>query len=343
MGRAQSVLQHGLVALALTGLLGDAPVTAQPARSAAPDARISIVARPITSFDPRDPGKRRFGPLEFRGGLELSSEAKEFGGISAIRMDKDGAQFVAATDRGWWLRGRIVYAGVQPKGVADAELAPMLGPDGRPLRLRGWFDVESLAEDGGIFYAGVERANQILRFDVGRYGLQARGVPIPVPPGVKQLPFNKGLEGLVFVAKGPLAGTLIGLSERGLDSAGNILCFLIGGPRPGTFTVRRTGDYDLTDGALLPGGDLLVLERRFSLFRGGGVRIRRIAASTVAPGALVDGPILLEADLGYQIDNMEGLSVHQADDGELILTLVSDDNFSPIQRTLLLQFTLLEP
>jgi hypothetical protein len=40
------------------------------------------------------------------------------------------------------------------------------------------------------------------------------------------------------------------------------------------------------------------------------------------------------------IDNMEGLSVHTGPDGESILTLVSDDNFSVLQRTLLLQFAL---
>ena len=61
------------------------------------------------------------------------------------------------------------------------------------------------------------------------------------------------------------------------------------------------------------------------------------------PGATVDGPALFEADMGYQIDNMEGLSVHRAADGALVLTLISDDNFSMIQRTLLLQFTLAEP
>ena len=44
--------------------------------------------------------------------------------------------------------------------------------------------------------------------------------------------------------------------------------------------------------------------------------------------------------MGYQIDNMEGLSVHRAPDGALVLTLISDDNFSPLQRTVLLQFTL---
>ncbi|HEX2216191.1 MAG TPA: esterase-like activity of phytase family protein, partial [Xanthobacteraceae bacterium] len=63
----------------------------------------------------------------------------------------------------------------------------------------------------------------------------------------------------------------------------------------------------------------------------------------VRPGARVDGPVLIEADAGYQIDNMEALAVHRTGAGEIVLTIVSDDNFSALQRTLLLQFTLTEP
>jgi len=55
---------------------------------------------------------------------------------------------------------------------------------------------------------------------------------------------------------------------------------------------------------------------------------------------VVNGPVLFEADLRQSIDNMEGLSVHRGADGETVLTMISDDNFSPLQRTLLLQFTL---
>jgi hypothetical protein len=68
-----------------------------------------------------------------------------------------------------------------------------------------------------------------------------------------------------------------------------------------------------------------------------------VPLATVKPGATVDGPVLIESDMGYQIDNMEGISVHRAVDGKLVLTLISDDNFSIIQRTILLQFTLAEP
>jgi hypothetical protein len=60
----------------------------------------------------------------------------------------------------------------------------------------------------------------------------------------------------------------------------------------------------------------------------------------IRPGTLVDGAVVFEANMWQDIDNMEGLSVHTGPDGESILTLVSDDNFSVLQRTLLLQFAL---
>jgi hypothetical protein len=37
---------------------------------------------------------------------------------------------------------------------------------------------------------------------------------------------------------------------------------------------------------------------------------------------------------------MEGLGIHRTLGGDTVLTLVSDDNFSVLQRNLLLQFTL---
>ena len=74
--------------------------------------------------------------------------------------------------------------------------------------------------------------------------------------------------------------------------------------------------------------------------RGLAIRIRSVPLAMIKPGALVDGTELITADMGQQIDNMEALSVHRDSGGALVLTLISDDNFSPLQRTLLLQFTL---
>jgi hypothetical protein len=331
-----------LLGALLVAFLAAIPGLAQT--PAEPPVAIEVSAQPIVAFDIRDPSRRQFGLLEFRGGLVLRSSYENFGGISAIRVASDGAHFIALSDKGWWFRGRIVYEGTHPSAIADAEMAPILGADGRPLAARGWFDTESIAEDGGTLYVGIERVHQIVRFNYGKDGLLARGQPIAVPPGLRSLPANKGLEALVFVPKGfALAGTLIAISERGLDKAGNINAFLIGGPSPDNFAVKRSANYDISDAAALPGGDILILERKFSWTSGLFVRMRRIALAAIKPGALVDGPVLFEADLGYEIDNMEGLSVHRSAGGEIVLTLISDDNFSAIQRTLLLQFTLAEP
>jgi hypothetical protein len=316
------------------------PAEAQPSRNEDAIQRVEIQAQAIETFDPREPGRTRFGALTFRGGLILESKYREFGGLSGLSVEADGQRFLAVSDRGHWLRGRIVYRDKTPIAVTGAEMAPLLGLDGRPLKRRGWYDAEALAVDGGVAYVGIERVQEIVRFDIAKDGLRARARPVPVPPGIRTLPFNQSIECLAVPPKdSALAGTLIAVSERGLDAKGNLLGFIIGGAG-GAFTLKRTDDFDVSDCAIAPGGRLLMLERRFSWTRGVAMRIRSVPLATIKPGALVDGPELIFADNGAQIDNMEGLAVHRAADGMLVLTVVSDDNFSALQRTLLLQFTL---
>jgi hypothetical protein len=152
-----------------------------------------------------------------------------------------------------------------------------------------------------------------------------------------KLPFNRGIECLLTA---PKTGALIAISERGLDEAGNIRGFLIGGKAAGEFTVRRKNEFDIVDCALTFDGGLVILERYFTWRTGVAIRLRRLLLAELVAGAVLDGPVLIEADMGYQIDNMEGLSIHRAANGDTVLTLISDDNFSVIQRTILLQFTL---
>jgi hypothetical protein len=332
-----------VAAAALDGSSLIAPLAAEGVHNDGPVA-ITVNARTIDSLLPREQDQIRFGPLEFRGGLELSSSFKDFGGFSSLRMAADGAHFVSLTDRGNWLTARILYERGRPVGIDDAEMAPVLGPDGRPLAARGWWDTESLADQDGIYYVGIERVNRIVRFDFAKLGVRARASVVTTPPGIATLPNNRGLEALAFAPRGTkLAGTLIAFSERGLDAAGNLKAFLIGGPTPGDFSVKRLDDFDISDCTVLPGGDILLLERRFSLLRGGiAMRLRRLHLADIKPGALVEGPVLFEADMGYNIDNMEGISTHRTAAGDLILTLISDDNFSFLQRTILLQFKLYE-
>jgi hypothetical protein len=339
----------GFAATALSNISRAQLATQPPPKRAALDefsvtapVSIEVNARPIPFFDPRDRSRRRFGSLEYRSGLALTSSYRGFGGLSGWRLDPKGERFIALSDKGGWFTGRIVYSGREMTGLADVEAAPMIGPDGRPITARGWYDSESIALDGSLVYVGLERVNLVLRFDFSKGFTRSRGEVVPLPPAAKKLPNNKGLEALVMVPKGlPLAGTLIAISERGLDANGNLIAFLVGGPSPGQFSVRRTENFDVSDAVLLS-GDLLVLERKFSWLAGVGIRIRRIPLKSVAPGALVDGPSIFEADLGEEIDNMEGIDAHVTGEGDTVLTMVSDDNFSMLQRTLLLQFTLVQ-
>jgi len=318
----------------------DARAQAQLAGGIVP---VEVNARPLTSFDLRDPSHVRFGSFEFRSGLMLTSPFRKFGGLSSLHLDAAGENFVMASDKGDWFTGRLVYSGNALSGLADVKSAPMRDRDGRPLAAKGWFDTESLTFDGSIAYVGIERVNKIVRFDFDQGGILARAEDVAAPPEVAKLPYNRGLESLIYIGKGHrLAGTILAISERSLDANGNIAAFLIGGPSPGIFYIKRSNDFDISDATLLPTGDILLLERKFSLTTGIGIQVRCIPVSTISPGSVVDGPVLFAADLGSEIDNFEGIANHVSRTGETIITLISDDNFSVFQRTLLLQFTLLD-
>ena len=192
--------------------------------------------------------------------------------------------------------------------------------------------------------SALERVNQILRYDFAKGFTRSRGEVMPCRRRRSKLPHNKGLEALVMVPKGmPLAGTLIAISERGLDAERQP--DRVPDRRPDARAVRAfaapMNSISATRCCCLrrssdAGAEIFLARRR---------RHPHPAAShfpSLAPGAVVDGPAIFDADLGHEIDNMEGIDAHVTPEGDTVLTMVSDDNFSLIQRTLLLQFTLVE-
>src|SRR5581483_3881476 len=202
-----AVSRRGLLIGAAAGLsaagssrLAFAQSATQPARAVVRDetfvaapVSIDVNARPIASFDPRDRSHLRFGSLEWRSGLVLTSPFRGFGGLSAIRLDAKGERFISLSDKGSWFTGRVVYRGREMTGLADVEAAPMIGPDGRPITARGWFDSEALALDGSLAYVALERVNQVLRFDFSKGFTRSRSEVVPLPAAVKKLPYNQGL------------------------------------------------------------------------------------------------------------------------------------------------------
>ena len=303
---------------------------------------------PVKSFRIGAPEATRFGALEWRGGIEIESDLDHFGGLSSLVLLDDDGGFAAVSDTGVWLISKIVEddAG-RPIGLGPATLQPLQGTDGRPLLGKELSDAESLAlrdEDGHrVAYIGFERRNRVLAFPLDTAARPGRPRNVRLPFATRELRYSKGLETLAFAPpQGAHAGALIAIAERSLDKQGNILGWIIGGPRPGRFSVKRHDEFDITDGAFLDNGDLLLLERRFRPSDGVAMRIRRIAAGELAPGKTIDGDYLIDADMRYAIDNMEGLAVRRNARGETEITLISDDNFSILQRTLMLPFVLVE-
>ena len=312
--------------------------------SAAYAEPIKIQASKLDTFSRADPSRTEFGKLVFRGGLVLTSEDARFGGFSGIRLDADGAGFRAVSDRANWLTGRILYDGTKPVGVEAAEMFPVRGPKGGPVAGTRYADVEALEIAGTTAWLGIERRHAILKADLSK-GEAAPGVSVSVPKGFASLPSNAGIEALGIVPDGAEKGTLLAVAEEGFDAAGNHRAWLLAGTssRPArALSVKRRDDYAVTDLAFLPGGDLILLERRYRPILSLHMRVRRIALADIREGAVLDGEVLIEAGLTEEIDNMEGVAAHRADDGTDVLTLISDDNFSGWQRTVLLQFGLAE-
>lgn len=338
-------LAGGLAALGGAGIFAVAQERAEaPARTRRmPPVRpttLDIEASPLDRFAVTDASHRRFGDLRFLSGAVLTSPNRRFGGLSSLLVRADGA-LLACSDVGEWFSARLVHdAEGRIAGVKEASLSPLLASDGRQLRELGRWDTESLAMDArGIAYVGVERVNEIWRFDFGRDGVAARGAPIATPASFKRLPDNKGPEALGVIPQGsPHAGALVAISERAFGQGDVTQGFLLGPQTQAEFRYVRHDEFDVSDLAFLPDGDMLVLERRFRWTDGVAIRIRRVPLASIKPGAILSGRLVFDADMRHEIDNFEGLSVHVDASGRTIVTLVSDDNFQWLQRTLLLQF-----
>jgi hypothetical protein len=308
-----------------------------------PIQRIEITARPIASFK-LGSTEKNFGPLEFVGGLEMSSTARDLGALSAFRFRDSGQHFVGVADTGFWFYGAIQRDAGKPSGVSDFRMVQMTDRAGNATSKKWDIDAEGLGLRGNTAVVGYEREHRVVQYALQPdfQTKQLRELDFLVP--AHELRNNRGFETIAFSPEdGPTKGALVIVSEKSLDKAGNIFAAVLSGPRKGIFTIKRSDTFDITDGAFLPNGDLLLLERAFSMATGVGLRLRRIPAELINKGvAAADGPILIQADMSYQIDNMEGMDIWRREDGAIMVSLMSDDNHSMLQRNLYLEFVLHE-
>ncbi|UVC09159.1 esterase-like activity of phytase family protein [Rhizobium sp. TH2] len=305
---------------------------------------ISVKSLVIDEFK-RGTGKR-FGELEYLGGLVMATKNGEMGAVSSIRILPDLKHFISIMDTGHWAVGEFERdAGGRLSGIGDYKIYSMVGSASRKSKdHKDNLDAEGMVIAGGHIYVSFERDHRIAAFPLEGFET-AKPVEIEKPVLDKgyKLRSNGGMEAVLkSPSNGPLEGALVYVSERSYNDQGNFISGVQSGPRKGTFFVERIGAYDVTDGVFLKDGTFLLLERKFGLKDGIGMRIRRFDGKDIESGKTISGSIVMEADFSHQIDNMEGLDAFPAADGSTHLIVTSDDNHSLLERNLLLEFKLLE-
>lgn len=302
-----------------------------------PDSPVPLTAQAVP-LDTADPARDRIGELRYLGGLVLRSSDPRFGGLSGLRLRDDG-RGLAVTDAGDWVAFRLVERGSRPLALRDVRMAPLRFADGSVASRKADVDAESLEwSPNGDVAVAFEVDHRIQRYrgiDPARpASLRSIAAATERPPGWQDWPRNDGPEAF---ARAPDGGELsIGESESG-DGAHD--GFLARGGATVAFRYNVPGDVVPTDAIYLDAARVLVLHRGFSRLKGVSAMIGIVDAAAIRPGATVAPRELARFAPPLTIDNMEGIAVRR-ERGRTAIYIVSDDNFSGSQRTLLMKFAL---
>ncbi|MGE5546379.1 MAG: esterase-like activity of phytase family protein [Solirubrobacterales bacterium] len=271
-----------------------------------------------------DPQREELGEARVLGILELKAPGeRRFGGLSGLVLDGD--RVTAISDEGHWLRFDL---------RTDAEGRPLsadgltVGELGSTDGTKKGGDAEEIVAVPDGYIVSFEQRHRLMLY---ANGLSAPARPLDPPPGLQRLPRNGGAEAVARLAD----GRLLVIGEEG--GVGNASPAWIGGPGAWqAMTYPRHGDLHPSGAAALPDGGVLVLERGFSLFGGFAIRLVRVAAAELRPGNAIRGREIFQLRPPLLVDNYEGVAVRRRADGRVVAYLISDDNFSPLQATLLM-------
>ncbi len=298
-----------------------------------PNSSQSIALRPLP-LDPAHPGTRRVGELIFLNAWELGSNNENFGGVSALAALADG-RFIGVSDA-----GTLIGFGLTRDDRTDRPfIAPL--PDSRgPQVTYKDRDSEGIAYDPatGQFWVSYEANHAIRRFARSF----ARSTGTVRPREMHGWPKNKGAESIIRLADGRFMVIAESLED---DDTHQALMFSGDPVEPGTnimrFSYRPPAGYRVTDGVQLPDGRLVILNRWVGLPNGFAAKLAIIDPASITKDNGVGGQVIATLATPLLIDNMEGIAVSK-DGTDTIIWLISDNNFSIFQRTLLMKFRLSE-
>lgn len=264
--------------------------------------------------------------VTFVGGWALTSKHDAFGGFSGIVVDGKGGSLLAISDKGdWWQSAFDARLMMPPTTGSMQRFSSGMIADKIDL------DAESLIKFGGGLLVSFEH-NHRLEF-VAEVGAE------PVKPQLAPIDFsgisgNGGMEAIALLQ----TGELLVFSERGLNGAGNLQAWLVSADATEALKFKPPTNFSPTDAAVMPNGDVLVLLRHFSAIDGVAIKVHHIKAADIVAGAALSGEEILHLTPEFTVDNMEGLDVVVIDNDTVRLVMISDDNFNPLQRTLLMMF-----
>lgn len=253
-----------------------------------------------------------------------------FGGFSAIHVAPDGLGFTALTDKGNWLRGRLLRGpGGSVLGVRSDPIAPLLARADRRLAA-GRTDSEGIAPaPGGGYFVSFEGPARVLHYR----RIDGPAENLPTPREFQRMGSNTALEALAAAAD----GTLYAIPEGGSRASGPIPVFRF---RNGTwdrpFDLPRLGRFRPVSADVGPDGKLYLMERDLNGLGGFSTRLRRFALAGDRVGG---GEVLLETPAGRH-GNLEGLSVWRESSGRLVATMIADDNFMALLSTRIVEYRL---
>lgn len=308
----------------MTGLVLAAcgPIASKAPEPALPAAQDIVVRGEAVPLNPADAAQRAVGDFTYAGGLRLTSaKTPRLHGLSDLDVQPDGA-LVAVSDEGDLLHARVVLdpAG-RLAGLSDARLSALTGLNGKSLRGKDNRDSEGLARlPNGDLLISFERQDRIWLYPAGG------GPPRKVPSPDVSFPYNQGMEALApDPAKGPDA-YFTGGETSGRTWACTLKSACVEGP-----PVPLDVGFGLVAARRLPNVMTAWLMRAFNPVTHSVIDLR----ITDGFGKTIDQ---MELRAPLSVDNFEGLAAVTGADGTIRFYLISDDNFSRSQRTLLLAF-----
>ena len=277
-------------------------------------------------------GLTRVGELEFISGISVSSEDDRFGGLSDLSVSTE-SNMIAISDKGDRIIARLQHdrSGALI-GLANGDISRLRTPKDKPLKGKKKSDAEGLARTSNGYFISFEHKHRI-RFYPGHDPAIHPAEKVSPPKGLKKMPDNGGLESLVVTGD----GKLLTFSEDLVSGNGHTQGWLRSNNVWEPIYLNRSEDFAPTGMTRLASGDILVLERSYSLLNGPAARIRLIEQENVIAGAVLTGSEIARLSGSQTVDNMEGISAVMTPDGERIY-LLSDDNFNPLQRNLIFMF-----